>query len=136
MADLSIEESGWSASHRFARLAPRKARLVMGLIRGMACKDALDALRFNPRRAAKMISTVLKSAMSNANENEADLGRLSIVEARVDEGPTMKRWRPKDRGRAHPIKKRTSHLIIRITESDGGRGGSSGRPGHDKEKSA
>ena len=63
-----------------------------------------------------LISTVLKSAMSNANEKEADMPRLYVSEARVDEGPIMKRWRPKDRGRAHPIQKCTSHLIVQVCE--------------------
>jgi len=107
-------QQGWSAMHRFSKIAPRKARLVMATIRGMSCNDAMVALQFNPRRAASMISRVLKSAMSNANEQEAEMNRLVVTEARVDEGPSMMRWRPKDRGRAHPIHKRTSHLIIKV----------------------
>ncbi len=114
--DPKAEQQNWSAMHRFSKIAPRKARLVMATIRGLPCDDAMAALRFNPRRAASMISKVLKSAMSNANEQEAEMNRLVVSEARVDEGPSMMRWRPKDRGRAHPIHKRTSHLIIKVAE--------------------
>ncbi len=118
MADTAIaEKRSWVAKHRFARIAPRKARLVIALIRGMPCQQALDVLRFNPRRSSGLIAAVLKSAMSNANEEEADMSRLMVSEARVDGGPIMKRWRPKDRGRAHPIQKRMSHLIVTVAES-------------------
>ncbi len=114
--DTVTTEPTWIAKHRFARIAPRKARAVMALIRQLPCQQALDVLRFNPRRGSVLISTVLKSAMSNANEQEADMSRLYVREARVDDGPIMKRWRPKDRGRAHPIQKRTSHLIVQVFE--------------------
>jgi len=116
MATDVMFDRTWVAKHRFARIAPRKAGLVMALIRGLPCQKALDVLRFDPRRAAVMIATTLKSAMSNANEKEADMKRLFVGEARVDCGPTMKRWRPKDRGRAHPICKRTSHLLVTVEE--------------------
>jgi large subunit ribosomal protein L22 len=106
----------YQASHRYARISPSKARLVMGLIRGLPCAEALDILRFNHRRASGMIANVLKSAMSNADEQEADVSRLVVAEARVDGGPYQRRWRPKDRGRAHPIAKRSSHLIVSVTE--------------------
>lgn len=116
MADVMTSEDTWVAKHRFARIAPRKARLVMDLVRGMHCQQALDTLKFNPKRASGLISQVIKSAMANANEKEADMRRLYVTEARVDEGPAMMRWRPKDRGRAHPIEKRTSHLIVKVAE--------------------
>ncbi len=107
----------WTAKHRFARIAPRKARLVIGLIRGQACSYALEQLRFNNRRSAKLISDVLKSAMVNADEQEADMARLVVQEARVDGGPYYRRWRPKDRGRVHPIAKKTSHIVITVAEA-------------------
>jgi len=116
MATDLMYDRTWVAKHRFARIAPRKARLVMSLIRGLPCQRALDVLRFDPRRASTLIATTLKSAMSNANEQEADMKRLYVGEARVDGGPIMKRWRPKDRGRAHPICKRTSHLLVTVEE--------------------
>lgn len=64
-----------------------------------------------------MIEAVLKAAMANADEQEADMRRLYIKDARVDGGPYLRRWRPKDRGRAHPIAKRTSHLIVALAEA-------------------
>ena len=106
----------WTARHRFARIAPRKARLVIDLIRGLRCSDAVEQLRFNPRRGAKMIQAVLKSAMVNADEQEADMPRLFVRDARVEGGPSQRRWRPKDRGRAHPIAKRTSHIVVTVAE--------------------
>ena len=116
MADVATREQTWVAKHRFARIAPRKARLVMDMIRGMGCDAAVATLNFSPQRAASMISGVLKSAIANANEQEADMPSLFVSEARVDAGPIIKRWRPKDRGRAHPIAKRTSHLIVKVAE--------------------
>ncbi len=116
MADMNTTNGAWLAKRRFARMTPRKARLVMDLVRGLSCRQALDVLAFNPRLPAVSIRNLLKSAMASANDAEANMNRLYIVEARVDEGPTMNRWRPKDRGRAHPILKRTSHLILRVAE--------------------
>ena len=107
----------WIATHRFARIAPRKARLVIDLIRGLGCSAALEQLEFNRRRSARMIQDVLKSAMTNADESEADMRSLFVINARVDGGPYYRRWRPKDRGRAHPIAKRTSHIVIEVAES-------------------
>ncbi len=104
----------WTAKHRFARLAPRKARLVIDSIRGNYCDEALEQLRFNPRRSAVFIRAVLKAAMVSADEAEADMRRLFVAEARVDGGPYQRRWRPKDRGRVHPIAKRTSHIIVSV----------------------
>ncbi len=111
------EQRTWTARHRFARIAPRKARLVIDTIRGQQCDDAVEQLRFNRRRSARMIEAVLKAAMANADEQEADMRRLYIKDARVDGGPYLRRWRPKDRGRAHPIAKRTSHLIVALAEA-------------------
>lgn len=104
----------WRAVHRFARISPTKARLVMNTIRGKSCEEALASLRFNRRRSAGMILNVVKSAMANAGESEANLRSLWIVDARVDGGPMYKRWQPKDRGRAHPTLKRTSHLQVTV----------------------
>ena len=108
----------WHALHRHARISERKARLVADLIRGRRCDDALAVLQFTHQRAARMIEKVLKSAMANANEQEAAMNRLYVSEARIDAGPVIKRWRPKDRGRAHPIQKRTSHIWVGVNEED------------------
>ena len=106
----------YRAVHRFARIAPRKARLVADLIRGMKVDEAMTSLEFSKKRAAYYLRAVLKSAIANAEENDADVTSLFVSESRVDEGPTIKRWQPKDRGRAHPINKRTSHLHIAVDE--------------------
>jgi len=106
----------WYARHRFARIAPRKARLLAGLIRGLRCDEAMEQLRFNHRRGARFVQAVLKSAMVNADEQEADMRRLFVKDARVDGGPYYRRFRPKDRGRAHPIAKRTSHITVTVAE--------------------
>ena len=106
----------YTAIHRFARIAPRKARLVADMIRGMTADEATTALELSKKRAAWYYKAVLKSALANAEEKDADLGRLVISESRVDEGPVIKRFQPKDRGRAHPIHKRTSHLHLSLDE--------------------
>ena len=103
-----------TASHRFARIAPRKARLVADMIRGKGIEDALATLEFSPRRGAWFIKSVLRSAIANAEEANLDIGRLFVSESRVDEGPTIKRFQPKDRGRSHPIMKRTSHIHVAV----------------------
>jgi large subunit ribosomal protein L22 len=107
----------WTATHRFARVSPRKARLIIDVIRGRTCAEALEQLRFFKQRSVVMIRNVVKSAMTNADEQEADMGGLYIADARVDGGPYYRRWRPKDRGRAHPIAKRTSHISVTVAES-------------------
>ncbi len=106
----------WTGKHRFARVAPRKARLLIDVIRGQACSEAVEQLRFSHQRSARFIEAVLKAAMVSADEQEADMRRLYVREARVDGGPYFRRWRPKDRGRAHPIAKRTSHIIVTVAE--------------------
>jgi large subunit ribosomal protein L22 len=107
---------GYQAIHRFARIAPRKARLVADMIRGLEVDKAMTALDFSKKRAAYFYRNVLKSAIANAEENDADVAALYVAESRVDEGPTAKRFQPKDRGRAHPILKRTSHLHVVLEE--------------------
>lgn len=104
----------YKASHKFCRIAPRKARLVADLIRGRGVADALTELEFSKRRGAYFVQGVLKSAIANAEQASADISRLVVVESRVDEGPTIKRFQQKDRGRAHPIMKRTSHIIVAV----------------------
>jgi large subunit ribosomal protein L22 len=106
----------YKAIHRFARIAPRKARLVAALIRGKNVDDARIQLDVSKKRAAWFFKTVLASAIANAQEKDADVRSLYVSESRVDEGPTIKRFQPKDRGRAHQILKRTSHLIIAVDE--------------------
>jgi len=107
----------WSASHRYAPMAPRKIRLIAELIRGRTVQDALDLLKFANKRAAVYVDKVLRSAIANADEQEADIERLYVAEAQVDEGgirPGTRRWRPKDRGRAVSWTKLSSHIRISV----------------------
>lgn len=106
----------WLAKHKYARISARKVRLIADMIRGRDAQDALNVLKFSPQRAAVMISKVLTSAIANADEAEADVDRLYVQETRVDEGPVMKRFQPKDRGRAYAILKRTSHITVVVEE--------------------
>src|SRR5690606_6065889 len=98
------------SKHRYARISPRKARLVMDLVRGRDVDDALAMLRFSKQRASVMIEKVIRAAVANAQEHEVPARQtLYISKAWVDPGPIIKRFQPKDRGKAHPINKRTSH---------------------------
>ena len=106
----------YQATHRYARIAPRKARLIADMIRGKRIDEALTALEFSKKRAAWFFRAVLKSAVANAEEQEANVHNLFVSESRVDQGPPGKRWRPKDRGRAHPFKKHTAHLYVTVEE--------------------
>jgi large subunit ribosomal protein L22 len=106
----------YTASHRFARIAPRKARLVADQIRGAGVDRALATLELSKRRGGYFLKGVLRSAIANAEERSADVAALFVSEIRVDEGPTIKRFQPKDRGRAHPIRKRTCHIHVSVEE--------------------
>ncbi|MEQ8767471.1 MAG: 50S ribosomal protein L22 [Planctomycetota bacterium] len=112
----------YRASHKFARISPRKARYVMDLVRGKSLNEALEILNFNHRRGAAFIEKVVRSAMANAlnrDEGSADVNQLYLKEARVDEGPLLfgrLRYRPRAMGRATPIRKRTSHIVVSLAE--------------------
>jgi large subunit ribosomal protein L22 len=110
------------ARARYVRSAPRKARLVMGHIRGKDVEQARAILAHAPRAVAEDILKLLNSAIANA-ESAYELGpeELRVVKAVVDEGPTIKRFRPRALGRATPIKKRTSHMTIELTTTSNGR---------------
>jgi large subunit ribosomal protein L22 len=103
------------ARARFVRVSPTKARRVTELIRGRTAADALAVLRFAPQAASTPVSKVLASAMANA-ENNLDLDPESLIVSRayVDEGPTLKRIRPRAQGRAFRINKRTSHITVEV----------------------
>jgi len=108
------------ASARFVRRAPRKVRLVMDHIRGKSVEDARALLHHTPRAAAVEVVKLLDSAVANAENNfELDPADLYIHRATADEGPTIKRFRPRALGRATPIHKRTSHLTITLTTKAG-----------------
>lgn len=107
------------ATARYIRVAPRKARFVIDAIRGLHVQDALDILTFSPHAAAKAIEKVVKSAMANAENNLHINGEaMRISEARVDEGPTLKRIQPRAMGRAYRILKRTSHISVVLEETE------------------
>jgi large subunit ribosomal protein L22 len=104
------------ASARYVRVTPQKARRVVDLIRGLPAAEAQAVLRFAPQSASEPVGKVLDSAIANA-ENNHDLDPRSLVvsEAYVDEGPTLKRFRPRAQGRAYRIRKRTSHITVVVT---------------------
>jgi large subunit ribosomal protein L22 len=105
----------YEATHRFARISARKVRPLADLIRGKFADEALEILRFQPHRGARMLEKVLKSAMANAEDRRAqDLKNLIVVDARVDGGPMFKRMRPHARGMASVIKKRFSHIRVAV----------------------
>ena len=104
---------GAFASARFARISPMKARRVVDMVRGLAVDEALAMLQFAPQAASETIYKVLESAVANAEGTESlDRNTLVVSKAMVDEGPTMKRWRPRAQGRASRINKRTSHITL------------------------
>lgn len=104
------------ASSRYVRIAPRKARLIADQVRGLHIDKARALLEFSPRGAAESIQKLIDSAASNA-ENNHDLvaDEMRVAEITVDEGPTIKRFRPRAKGRATPILKRTSHIAVALS---------------------
>jgi len=101
------------AQARFVRVTPMKARRVVDLIRGLPAADAQAVLRFAPQDASEPVGKVLDSAIANAtNNHNLDPASLVVTEAYVDEGPTMRRFRPRAQGRAFRIRKRTSHITV------------------------
>jgi large subunit ribosomal protein L22 len=101
---------------KFVRIAPRKARLVVDLIRGKRAGEALSALKFTARGASRVVEKVLRSAIANAENREiGDVDDLVVSRAFVDQGPTLKRIQPAPQGRAHAIHKRMSHITVVVT---------------------
>ncbi len=101
---------------RYARLTPRKARRVVDLVRGKNAGEALMALKFMPYRGAHFVAKVLRSAIANAEQKNADAEKMRIQSVFVDEGPVMKRMEPRSMGRANMIKKRMSHITILLSD--------------------
>lgn len=105
----------YTATHKYARISPRKVRALADLVRGKFADDALDILRFQPHRGARMLEKVIKSALGNAEHEQATgVDDLVVVDARVDEGPMFKRIRPRARGMAFGIKRRMSHIKVSL----------------------
>ena len=112
------------ASHRFARISPTKVRPLADMVRGKFADEALDILRFQPHRGARMLEKVIASALGNAQDPDqsrgetVDVDSLIVAEARVDGGPMFKRVRPRARGMAFTIKKRMSHIHVTLADID------------------
>jgi len=120
MTITSEERNEVRAVAKWVRVSPRKARLVVDNIRGRTVPEARTVLAFTDRAAAREIDKVLRSAVANAEANHGLAGDDLVVSAAfVDDGLTIKRWRPQARGRAHPIRKRTCHITIRLATADG-----------------
>jgi large subunit ribosomal protein L22 len=107
------------AQARFIRVTPMKARRVVDLIRGLPAAEAQAVLRFAPQAASEPVGKVLASAIANAEHNfKLDTDTLVVSSAWVDEGPTLKRFRPRAQGRAYRINKRTSHITVVVAPQD------------------
>ncbi len=114
------ELADWRSSCRYAPMSARKVRLVTQLIVGRSVQDAMNILKFTRKRAAPMVDKVLKAAVADADEQQADVDGLYVCEARVDDAGVRlgtKRWIPKDRGRAHPIRKKACHIHVTVTQA-------------------
>lgn len=107
------------AKGRYLKVTPRKARLVVDLIRGKYTDEALSTLEFTPKRASKTVGKVLKSAIANAEQSaDVNVDNLYISKVTVDGGPTLKRFRPAPMGRAVRVLRRTSHITIELDEKE------------------
>ena len=105
----------YEASHRYARISPQKVRLLADLVRGKSADEALDLLRYQPQRGARMLEKVLRSALANAEDRRApNLRGLVVADVRVNPGPMVRRMRPKARGMSAVIKKRMSHIHVAL----------------------
>ncbi|MCY0879404.1 MAG: 50S ribosomal protein L22 [Firmicutes bacterium] len=109
-----MEETAEARAHaRFVRIAPRKVRIVVNLVRGKSVRDAQAILRHTPKRASKVVAKLIQSAAANAqNNHDLDPRDLYVAAIWVDGGPILKRIHPRSRGQAFPIKKRTSHISV------------------------
>ncbi len=111
-----LDDESALAQVRYLRMTPMKCRRVIDLVRGMDVQPALDQLRFQPQAASEPIAKVIASAAANAENNrQLDPSTLYISQAYVDEGPTLKRFRPRAQGRAYRIRKRTSHITVVVS---------------------
>ncbi|KZX84151.1 50S ribosomal protein L22 [Oleiphilus sp. HI0009] len=107
-----------AAKHRGARISAQKARLVADQIRGKGVEEALETLSFSTKKAAQLMKKVLESAIANAEHNDGlDVDDLTVSTVFVDEGPTMKRIRPRAKGRADRIFKRTCHITVKVADN-------------------
>ncbi len=107
-----------TAKVTFVRIAPRKVKIVLNLIRNKPCDEAMAILKYTPKAACEPLYKLLKSAMANAENKNMDVSRLYVAACSVDQGPTLKRIRPRDKGRAYRINKKTSHINITLKEAE------------------
>ena len=106
-----------SAVAKFVRISPRKIRLIMDQVRGRRVEDALNMLSFAPQKGARILKKLINSAVANAEQNSGvDVDALFVKRVYADEGPTLKRFRPRAQGRATKIRKRSSHLTVVLDE--------------------
>lgn len=114
----------YQATHRFARISPRKVRPLADMIRGKYADEALDLLQYQPQRGARLLEKVIRSALGNAQDSDqtrdrtVDVEGLLVAEARIDNGPMFKRIRPRARGMAFMIKRRMAHIHIKLATID------------------
>lgn len=107
------------ATAKYVRVSPRKVRLVINAIRGKPVDEALAILRFLPNAAAKAVAKVVQSAAANAENNyQLEPDELYVARVYADEGPTLKRFRPRSRGRVSPILKRSSHITVVVDQKE------------------
>ena len=107
-----------TAKVTFVRIAPRKVKIVLNLIRNKPCDEAMAILKYTPKAACEPLYKLLKSAMANAEMKNMDVSRLYVAACSVDQGPTLKRIRARDKGRAYRIEKKTSHINITVKEAE------------------
>lgn len=106
-----------TATLKYAHVSPQKCRLVADQIRGVPVGRALEILTFSPKKSSGMVKKVLESAIANAEHNEgADVDELKVARVYINEGPTMKRFRARAKGRANRILKRTSHITVAVAD--------------------
>ncbi len=107
-----------TAKATYVRIAPRKVKIVLDLIRNKPCDEAMAILKYTPKAACEPLYKLLKSAMANAKNKNMDVSRLYVAACSVDQGPTLKRIRPRDKGRAYRINKKTSHINLTLKEAE------------------
>lgn len=107
-----------TAKATFVRIAPRKVQIVLDLIRNKPADEAMAILKFTPKAACEPLQKLLKSAMANAEYKDMDLATCTVAECRVDQGPTLKRIRPRAQGRAYRINKKTSHITLVLEDKE------------------
>ena len=118
----TVERPGARAQAKYVRITPMKARRVVDMIRGLPAAEAARILKFSPQAASETVGKVLASAIANAEHNERlDADTLWVSAAYVDEGPTLKRFRPRAQGRAYRIRKRSSHITVVVESREGTR---------------